>query len=205
MTGCALACAAAALGLAAAEGGSAGVGGGRTGLRSCPAGFTPHEPGFWNNAYPGPAGHPPFIDNANGTVPLCAKKCRTWLGGSQQRCVAFEINTPGGKRSMAACYLFLGETQPPFTFYDNPGANVTTCVVDGYKPPPPPPPPPQRGKTTGHPFPRLSNCWGDDPYISDAMWDYVGFPNMSNATWGDYDVHYLNPFDSCCWLKEIDR
>ena len=51
----------------------------------------------------------------------------------------------------------------------------------------------------------MSNCWGDDPYISDAMWDYVGFPNMSNGTWGDYDVHYLNPFDSCCWLKEIDR
>eukprot|EP01052_Picozoa_sp_SAG31_P018276 SAG31_NODE_1289_length_8983_cov_9.783543_5_plen_172_part_00 len=36
------------------------------------------------------------------------------------------------------------------------------------------------------------------------MWDYVGFPNVTNATWADYDVHYLNPFDSCCWLREMD-
>ena len=64
--------------------------------------------------------------------------------------------------------------------------------------------PPQRGKTTGHTFPRLSNCWGSDPYITNDMWDYAGYPNMTNATWADYDVQYLNPFDSCCWLKEMD-
>jgi hypothetical protein len=49
-----------------------------------------------------------------------------------------------------------------------------------------------------------TGCRGSDPYITDEMWDYAGFPNMSNATWAAYDVHYLNPFDSCCWLKEMD-
>jgi hypothetical protein len=35
------------------------------------------------------------------------------------------------------------------------------------------------------------------------MWNYLGFPNMTNASWGRYDVQYLNPFDSCCWEKEM--
>ena len=62
----------------------------------------------------------------------------------------------------------------------------------------------ERGKTVGHAFPRLSNCWGSDPYISAAQWDYVGFKNVTNASWAGYDVQYLNPFDSCCYLAEMD-
>ena len=27
---------------------------------------------------------------------------------------------------------------------------------------------------------------------------------MTNASWARYAVHYLNPFDSCCWKKEMD-
>jgi hypothetical protein len=27
---------------------------------------------------------------------------------------------------------------------------------------------------------------------------------MTNASWGRYDVQYLNPFDSCCWKQEMD-
>ena len=95
-----------------------------------------------------------------------------------------------------------------------------------------------------HPFPRLGNCWGADPYITPKMWNYLGFPNMTNATWGRCevfahlsgrrhangrlssafapsarsdsaltrgvpvplpriadDVQYINPFDSCCWVR----
>eukprot|EP01052_Picozoa_sp_SAG31_P032658 SAG31_NODE_3602_length_4080_cov_6.988194_4_plen_191_part_00 len=133
------------------------------------------------NGYPGPPGHPAWVDNANGTVSLCARKCLTWHGS--ERCVAFETNIPDGNRSMAACYVFLGTVKQPFTPLDSTApSKVTTCVVDGFKPPSPPPPP-QRGKTSGHSFPRLSNCWGSDPYITDEMWDYVGFPNMTNETW----------------------
>jgi len=151
-----------------------------TGYKSAPA------TGFWSNAYPGPAGHPPWTDGANGTVELCATKCSTWVNNGTGRCVAFEINTPGGKRSAAACFLFLGSCENPFTRYGPgtapPNTPINTCVVDGYTPPPlppapPPPPPPgcptsscpQRGKTTGHEFPRLSNCWGSDPYITNAQ------------------------------------
>jgi hypothetical protein len=193
----------------------------RTKLRACPAGFTPHTPGFWYDAYPGPAGHPPWEDHANGTVALCGEKCRTWSGGGgAERCVAFEMNTPEGNRSMAACFLFLGSTQSPFTPYDSPGNNVTTCVVDGYKPPPlpPPPPPPLPPPPPGPPaplvppvprrssgigFPRKGSCWGSDAFITDKMLDYIGFPNITNDTWARYDTIYINPFDSCCYLKEM--
>ena len=62
----------------------------------------------------------------------------------------------------------------------------------------------QRGKTAGHTFPRLGNCWGADPFITPKQWNYLGFPNMTNSSWGRYDVLYLNPFDSCCWKQEMD-
>ena len=111
------------------------------------------------NAYPGPPGHPSWVDNANGTAALCGRKCTTWHG-SEKRCVAFEANIPNGNLSEAACYLFLGTIQDPFVPLQYPlPSTVTTCIIDGFKPPPPPPPPPQRGKTSGHTFPRLSNCW----------------------------------------------
>ena len=32
----------------------------------------------------------------------------------------------------------------------------------------------------------------------------MGFPNVTNASWGRYDTLYLNPFDSCCWDREMD-
>jgi hypothetical protein len=36
------------------------------------------------------------------------------------------------------------------------------------------------------------------------MWNYLGYPNVTNASWGNYDVLYINPFDSCCWNKEMN-
>ena len=31
----------------------------------------------------------------------------------------------------------------------------------------------------------------------------VGFPDITNDTWARYDTIYINPFDSCCYLKEM--
>ena len=31
----------------------------------------------------------------------------------------------------------------------------------------------------------------------------VGFPDITNETWARYDTIYINPFDSCCYLKEM--
>ena len=85
----------------------------------CPADFTLYTTaGYWDNTDPCP--HNDFNnctrDAANGTVTLCAAKCRA-TGG----CVAFEV--PAMREGMA-CYLFLNEMTPPFTA--NEGA--TTCV-----------------------------------------------------------------------------
>ena len=27
---------------------------------------------------------------------------------------------------------------------------------------------------------------------------------MTDAAWADYDVQYLSPFDSCCWVEQIN-
>ena len=172
----------------------------QAGLRACPAGFTPHTPGYWDNSYPKcPCS---WEDTANGTVALCAQKCRTWSGGGT--CVAFENNTPEGNRSLAACFLFMDSMKSPFTPYDPPGDNVTTCVIDGYKPPPPPPlVPPVPRRSTGIDFPRKGSCWGSDVFITDKMLNYIGFPAITNDTWARYDTIYINPFDSCCYLKEM--
>ena len=107
-----------------------------------------------------------------------------------------EVPTPTAVPTAAAVvHLFAASSlidaaQLEFTRYGPgtapPNTPINTCVVDGYTPPPlppapapppPPPPPPgcptsscpQRGKTTGHEFPRLSNCWGSDPYITNAQ------------------------------------
>lgn len=187
----------------------------------CPAGFVTHASGYWQNGIPGPPTHPtPPLDHANNTPALCAAKCQTWNqthNGSD--CVAFELNVPTADPSASDCYVFPHPLQLPFTTDDQPV--ITTCVVKGYhlppQPSPPPPtpspppspppgpPPPQRGRTNGHTFPRLSNIWGDDPYISTEQWAYHGFHNITNTTWAEYDVLYLNPFDSCCWVKQMNN
>ena len=86
----------------------------------CPVGFTPHAPGYWDNSYPKCSPRCSWEDHANGTVPLCAKKCSTWRGAStqsalggelQQRCVAFEANVHQDK-NLTACFLFLGAPSP---------------------------------------------------------------------------------------------
>ena len=147
-------------------------------LAICPPGFRQHTPGFWQNSVPGPPGDPkPPLDHHNNTPALCGAKCLSW----HPTCAAFELNVPpGGNRSAAVCYVFPSPLQLPFQQYSV--GNITTCVVDGYVPPTPQPPP-QRGRTHGHTFPRLGNCWGNDPYIGPSQYDYHGFHNITNATW----------------------
>jgi hypothetical protein len=29
--------------------------------------------------------------------------------------------------------------------------------------------------------------------VSAEIWEYLGFPNVTNETWADYHVQYLNP------------
>ena len=165
----------------------------------CPRGYYDHAPGYWNNSIPGPPGHPASVDRANGTVRLCAAKC-----SHTPTCVAFSVYGDGVAGD-GACYIYLKETQLPFVSFDGRvGQYSRDCVASSYTPPPPPPPPPPRPPTHGATFPRLGNCWGSDPYITDAMWDYTGYSGVTNATWARYDTLYLNPFDSCCWLSEID-
>jgi hypothetical protein len=171
---------------------------------TCPAGFFPYKAGLWSNPWPcGLHGVPGcHQDNTNTTLDLCAQKCKLTSG-----CLAFELYEAA---PVMACYLFLHELQAPFL----PDASCHTCTTKKLPPPPPPspapppappaPPPPQRGKTFGHTFPRLGNCWGADPYITPKQWNYLGFPNMTNESWARYDVQYLNPFDSCCWKQEMD-
>ena len=198
----------------------------------CPAGFKAHASGYWQNTIPGPPGHPnpAGIDSKNNTPALCGTKCKTWPAG----CVAFEVSTdcyvfpkpavvmPFTTYPPATTCVLDGYTPPlpppppPPCVLCNSSAACTAprchwdptahkCTLPPPPPPPPPyTPPPQRGRTTGHTFPRLSNCWGDDPYISDDQWGYAGFPHITNATWAEQDVLYLNPFDSCCWLKQMN-
>jgi hypothetical protein len=46
----------------------------------------------------------------------------------------------------------------------------------------------------GHPFPRLANCWGaGEVQVSAEQWAYQGFMNVTNETWADYDLQYINP------------
>eukprot|EP00729_Bicosta_minor_P016038 gene16038-4568_t len=164
----------------------------------CPAGWVPHAPGLWSN--PSPCGRSYkhcTEDTVNVTVELCARKCALTKG-----CLAFELYQPAPK----ACFTFINTLQLPFI----PDPDCFACVSNHSGPvpppplPPPPPSPPPPHPTSGHTFPRLGNCWGPDPYITDKMWRYLGYPNVTNATWGNYDVVYLNPFDSCCWKQEMD-
>jgi parallel beta-helix repeat protein len=47
---------------------------------------------------------------------------------------------------------------------------------------------------TGHSFPRLANCWGaGEVQVSAEQWAYQGFMNVTNETWADYDLQYINP------------
>ena len=49
-------------------------------------------------------------------------------------------------------------------------------------------------QASGHPFPRLANCWGaGELCVSAEQWEYLGFPNVTNDTWADYDLQYINP------------
>ena len=169
----------------------------------CPAGYDSHAPGLWSNCKLGNSSTC-INDKAIVTTAACAEKCNATKG-----CLAFEVYQVSGQKT---CYMFIHELKLPFI----PDKDCFACVKHGGvptpvppsppapQPPPPSPPPPQRGNTTGHPFPRLGNCWGADPFITPKMWNYLGFPNMTNASWGRYDVQYINPFDSCCWKKEMD-
>lgn len=29
--------------------------------------------------------------------------------------------------------------------------------------------------------------------VSSEQWEYLGFPNVTNDTWADYDLQYINP------------
>ena len=172
----------------------------------CPTGYDSHAPGLWSNCKLG-VSSTCIDDKAIVTTAACAEKCN-----ATKSCLAFEVYQVSGQKT---CYLFIHELKLPFI----PDKDCLACVKHGGaptpvppsppappspKPPPPPPPQPQRGNTTGHSFPRLGNCWGADPFITPKMWNYLGFPNMTNASWGRYDVQYINPFDSCCWKKEMD-
>jgi hypothetical protein len=67
---------------------------------NCPTGFTPEDArGSWAN--PGP------LDTANGTMPLCGKKCRATAG-----CRAFVLKK--WRSWDAQCYTFVGKMQKPF-------------------------------------------------------------------------------------------
>ena len=156
-------------------------------LADCPVGFKEHTPGFWMNSVPGPPSHPnPPIDHVNNTLALCGAKCRSW----HVPCAAFELNVPpGGNITDAACYIFPSPLKLPFQSYDT--GIITTCVVDGYVPPTTSRPP-QRGRTHGHTFPRLGNCWGDDPYIGKSQYQYHGFPDVTNFTWQVNNYSYVH-------------
>jgi hypothetical protein len=86
----------------------------------CPADFVTHAPGFWHNTDPCPNGNFRHCteDSANGTMLLCAAKCRRTAG-----CVAFEVNLPS-KPNPPACYIFLHNLSLPFT----PVKNCFACV-----------------------------------------------------------------------------
>jgi hypothetical protein len=83
---------------------------------ACPPDFDAHASGYWHNTDPCPNNvwSNCTADSANGTVVLCAAKCRKTDG-----CVAFEMPTSG----TPACYMFLGELSPPFVPY----AQALTC------------------------------------------------------------------------------
>ena len=165
---------------------------------TCPTDFTVHQPGYWQNSIPGPPTNPSTFDTQNGTVALCSAKCRNYhLTVPNASCDAFELVQPTTANASTECYIYPHPLQSPFEPFEVPGGNVITCVAPAAPTPSPGYP------TTGHTFPRVSNCWGDDPYISDELWTYHGFPSMTNDTWADYDVLYLNPFDSCCWKQQM--
>ena len=90
-----------------------------TPAEKCPADFTAHAPGFWKNTDPCPNSDFKHCteDHANGTLPLCAAKCRATAG-----CVAFEVNAPS--TAVGACYIFLHSMALPFT----PVAGCFACV-----------------------------------------------------------------------------
>ena len=44
------------------------------------------------------------------------------------------------------------------------------------------------------PAPGQLLCWGaGERQVSAEIWEYLGFPNVTNKTWADYHVQYLNP------------
>eukprot|EP01050_Picozoa_sp_SAG11_P013929 SAG11_NODE_1666_length_4494_cov_53.554949_1_plen_578_part_00 len=78
--------------------------------QKCPPDFTPHAQGFWHNTDPCPGSdfRNCTEDQVNGTMLLCAAKCR-----STPDCVAYEVNLPS--KAGGACYIFLHTLAPPFT------------------------------------------------------------------------------------------
>lgn len=160
----------------------------QTSTNACPPGWSPHPNGFWSNPWPcGLNSTNCTADQTNTTLTACGQKCEDTAG-----CLAFEVYQAPPK----TCYLFRDKLQLPF----HPDPDCATCVSSNHSGPPAPAPaplPPQ------HTFPRLGNCWGADPFITNKMWRYLGY-NVTNSSWGDYDVLYINPFDSCCWKKEMD-
>ena len=84
----------------------------------CPAGWAPHAPGLWANAFP-PNSQP--RDTANGTIAGCAKKCDDTDG-----CLAFEVFQEEPK----ACYIFVDTLEPPFTS----NLDCFVCVANRSKP-----------------------------------------------------------------------
>ena len=87
---------------------------------ACPADFETHAAGYWYNTEPCPNNvwSNCTEDQANGTVALCAEKCRSASG-----CVAFEM--PLSASTPPACYIFRHTLAPPFTPY----AAALTCVA----------------------------------------------------------------------------
>jgi hypothetical protein len=84
----------------------------------CPAGWTTHVGGFWDNTDPCPHNHWSncTADTLNGTVAACARKCVLTPG-----CVAFDTCVSPGP---CGCYIFVGGLVEPFT----PNPKDLTCL-----------------------------------------------------------------------------
>eukprot|EP01043_Picozoa_sp_COSAG02_P035503 COSAG02_NODE_2547_length_8563_cov_9.105388_2_plen_241_part_00 len=60
----------------------------------------------------------------------------------------------------------------------------------------------QQQQQQQHEYPRLANCWGaGELTVTAEQWDYLGFPNVTNDTWADYDLQYINP--SADWRPSV--
>ena len=147
-------------------------------LPPCPAGFASHASGYWANAdEKTPTGH-------SKNVSECGAFCLSKTG-----CAGYEVYDPWcvtepSSRGGSACYTFSNGLGLPFTA-DNRGL-IRTCVKKTTVPSP-------RARKR-HPFPRLANCWGaGELTVSAEQWAYQGFMNVTNETWADYDLQYINP------------